>query len=74
MNPKLPDWMFAAFAIGAWELAELLIRQWHLMWARTGAYAIIAVCAIVLAVRYIVRFRDRLKHRDEPDPDEWKTY
>ncbi len=75
LNPFLPDWMFAAFAIGGWELCRTLGRMFHMMalMTRIGA-AIVGVCAMVLAIRYAVRLLRRIRHPEQPDPDEWKRY
>ncbi|MCL6597862.1 MAG: hypothetical protein K6T81_03895 [Alicyclobacillus macrosporangiidus] len=76
MNPFLPDWMFAAFAIGGWELCRTLGRMFHIMtlMTRLGA-TIVGICALVLAVRYAIRFVGRIRHPEPPpDPDEWKRY
>lgn len=74
MNYGYPDWMFAAIAIAAWELCEYLARSWHVPHARWAAYGVIAICALVLLVRYIIRFVRRSRHHEPPDPDEWKQY
>jgi|GEM_PF-2337796 len=76
MNYFLPDWMFAAFAIGGWEGCNYLKGRLpipHLMWVGWG---IAAVCVFILAWRYVLRFFQRLRHRGEPveDPDDWKNY
>lgn len=75
MNHFLPDWMFAAFAIGGWELFHFLARATgipKLIWVSWG---IVAVCALVLGIRYIVRFIQRLRRKEEPPgPDDWKNY
>jgi hypothetical protein len=67
--------MFAAFAIGGWELCRLLGRYFHIMpqMTRVGA-AIVGICALVLAVRYASRLIHRIRHPERPDPDEWKQY
>ncbi|MCL6453692.1 MAG: hypothetical protein K6T78_08735 [Alicyclobacillus sp.] len=74
MNQLLPDWMFAAFAIGAWTLAGWIVRHWHWMPARGLAIAVVAGCALVLAARYVTRFIRHRRNPDTPDPDEWKQY
>jgi hypothetical protein len=74
MSPKFPDWMFAAIAIGLWELAELVVRKWHLAWARPVAYVLMGCCVLVVVVRYVIRIYRHFKHPHTPDPDEWKQY
>lgn len=75
MNPFLPDWMFAAFAIGSYELFTYLSKYLHQPKLIYGGYAIVAICLIVLACRYIARFiRRRRNPETPPDPDEWKKY
>lgn len=66
--------MFAAFAIGAWELSAFLIKRWHWQWSRTAAFVVTALCLLVIAVRYAYRFYRRIKHPEKPDPDAWKNY
>lgn len=74
MNPGLPDWMFAAFAIGGWELFDWLAQHLMLPQLHWVGGSIVAVSLLVLVVRYIVRFVKRMKYKEEPDPDEWKNY
>ncbi|MBX5437176.1 MAG: hypothetical protein IRZ33_08160 [Alicyclobacillaceae bacterium] len=74
MNPFLPDWMFAAFAIGGWELFDLIARRWHWPWAHRAGAAIAAASCLVLCVRYVVRWIRRWRHPESPDPDEWRHY
>lgn len=74
MNQLLPDWMFAAFAIGSWSLASWIYRHWHFAPVRWIAACIIFICLMVLVVRYISRFLYRRKHPPVEDPDEWKQY
>lgn len=74
MNQVLPDWMFAAFAIGAWTLGGWVNRHWHWPFARWIAGAIVVVCALTLGVRYILRWIRRWKSSEVEDPDEWKNY
>jgi uncharacterized membrane protein YcjF (UPF0283 family) len=75
MTPFLPDWMFAAFAIGGWELFDLVAR-WSRQpqWRYVGG-AIVCVCLVTLGIRYIARYVRRRLHPPPPeDPDEWKNY
>jgi hypothetical protein len=74
MNHTLPDWMFAAFAIGAWELFDLIARHWHQPHARWGGAGVVVLCAATLIARYIVRLVRKLRHTESPDPNEWKQY
>jgi hypothetical protein len=74
MNHILPDWMFAAFAIGGWELFDLIARRWHAPQLRFAGGAIVAICLLVVGIRYVVRWIHRWKHPETPDPDEWKQY
>lgn len=69
-----PDWMFAAFAIGGWELFDLIARKWNEPTLRWCGGAIVALCLLVVAVRYVRRWWYRRKHPEMPDPDEWKSY
>jgi hypothetical protein len=75
MNPFLPDWMFAAFAIGGWELFHYLSKRLsvpRLVWVGDG---IVAVCILVLLCRYLIRYLRRRKTPElPPDEDEWKKY
>lgn len=74
MHAKLPDWMFAALAIGGWELCNVLHSRWHWVWTRNVGYAIVGLCVIVLAIRYVLRWFARRRHLDVEDPDAWKQY
>ncbi|MCL6597904.1 hypothetical protein [Alicyclobacillus macrosporangiidus] len=74
MNYGWPDWMFAAFAIGGWELFDLIARRFAWPRARWLGAAVVAVCLIILAVRYGLRWWRRRKHPPVEDPDEWKRY
>lgn len=74
MNQTLPDWMFAAFAIGAWTLSGWITRQWHWAPAHLLGEGIILICIIVLCVRYVVRYIQRKRNPEVHDPDEWKQY
>ncbi|MCL6548871.1 MAG: hypothetical protein K6T30_08180 [Alicyclobacillus sp.] len=74
MNPFLPDWMFAAFAIGGWELFDLIARRWHWPYAHWAGGSIAAASALVLLVRYLCRQIRRMRNPETPDPDEWKRY
>ncbi|WP_026973781.1 hypothetical protein [Alicyclobacillus contaminans] len=69
-----PDWMFAAFAIGGWELFDFLARKLHDAAMRWIGGGIVALCALVLLVRYIYRWWYRRRHPEEEDPDAWKHY
>lgn len=75
MNPFLPDWMFAAFAIAGYELFNYLSSFLRIPKLVYVGYAIVAICLIVLGCRYIIRFfRRRRNPPAPPDPDEWKNY
>lgn len=74
MNQALPDWMFAALAIGAWELFDLIARRWHIPNARWAGGVLAGCLLAVVVVRYIVRFLRRDRNPNPPDPDEWKNY
>ena len=75
MNDFLPDWMFAAFAIGGWELFHFLARKFHVPQLTWVSWGIVAACVLVLAFRYVVRFIRKRRQKDsQPDPDEWKKY
>jgi TRAP-type C4-dicarboxylate transport system permease small subunit len=74
MNHFLPDWMFAAFAIGGWELFDLMARRWHTPSLRWGGGGIVAICLLVVCIRYILRLIHHWRHPESPDPDEWKNY
>lgn len=74
MNQLLPDWMFAAFAIGAWTLGGWVNSHWHWPMARWIAAAIAALCVLVIAIRYVIRFFRRLRTPRVEDPDEWRNY
>ncbi|QSO45960.1 hypothetical protein [Alicyclobacillus mengziensis] len=74
MNHSLPDWMFAAFAIGAWTVGGWVNTHWHLPQARWVAGAVVLICVITLGVRYLLRLIRRMKSPGVEDPDEWKNY
>jgi hypothetical protein len=74
MNYGFPDWMFAAIAIGVWELCEYLSRKFHVPHVQEVAYVIALVCAICVVIRYILRFIHHRKNPPTVDPDEWKNY
>ncbi|MCL6593142.1 MAG: hypothetical protein K6T31_04125 [Alicyclobacillus sp.] len=74
MRYGYPDWMFAAFAIGGWELADLLARRWHWPWAHWAGAGVVAVCLLVIGVRYVVRAWRHWKNPPVEDPEEWKRY
>ncbi|MFB5191055.1 hypothetical protein [Alicyclobacillus fastidiosus] len=74
MSYGFPDWMFAAIAIAAYEIAAWFKHRFHLDWAMWAAYGVIAICAIVLIIRYIVR-RIRRRHDNDADgPEDWRNY
>ncbi|MBX6353539.1 MAG: hypothetical protein IRZ10_09405 [Thermoflavifilum sp.] len=75
MTPFFPDWMFVAFAIGGWELFDLVARWLHDPRWRYAGGGIAALCMLVLAIRYAVRFvRRRMQPPPPEDPDAWKHY
>ncbi|GEO25877.1 hypothetical protein AAC03nite_16620 [Alicyclobacillus acidoterrestris] len=74
MNYGFPDWMFAAVAIAAYEIAAWIKHRFHLEWAMWIAYAIIVICAIVLLIRYVIRMVRRRRHHEADDPDDWRNY
>lgn len=74
MNPGLPDWMFAAFAIGGWEVFDWLATHFQYPNFRYIGGGIAGVCILVVLVRYVIRFFRRFKKKEDPDPDEWKNY
>ncbi|MCF8563492.1 hypothetical protein LLE49_01880 [Alicyclobacillus tolerans] len=73
-SPFLPDWMFAAFAIGGWELFDWLAQRLHQQAFHWIGGGIVALCALILGLRYVVRFVRKMRHNEEPDPEEWKHY
>lgn len=74
MNQTFPDWMFAAIAVAAWSIGSWINRHWHYPPARVGAFIVIGVCALILLIRYAMRWFYRRRHPDVHDPDEWKQY
>jgi len=74
MSPGLPDWMFAAFSIGGWELFDWMARRSHISSIRWVGDTIVAVSVVVLLVRYTSRLIHHMRHKEEADPNEWKTY
>lgn len=74
MTPFLPDWMFAAFAIGGWELMNLVETKFHWRWGREVGYSIVCVCIIIVCIRYLSRFIQRKRHPEVEDPEAWKRY
>ncbi|MCL6443282.1 MAG: hypothetical protein K6T83_07490 [Alicyclobacillus sp.] len=74
MGQFLPDWMFAAFAIGGWELFDLVARRWRMPKAHWVGAGIVIVCLCVLGIRYLTRYIRKRRHPEMPDPDEWKRF
>jgi hypothetical protein len=74
MDYGFPDWMFAAIAIAAWEIAAYVAHRFHVPYASYFGYGVIGVCALIIIIRYIIRWVKRPKDKQEPDPDEWKNY
>lgn len=74
MNQKFPSWMFAAFAIGVWELCDQVARVWHLPNVRWAGGVIAAALVCVIGIRYVVRYLHRDKNARPPDEDDWKNY
>lgn len=71
MSYGFPDWMFAAIAIAAYELATWVKHRFQFPWAIWIAYGIIVVCAVVLLIRYIIRMV-RKRHSGEPEHEDWR--
>ncbi|MFD1674909.1 hypothetical protein [Alicyclobacillus fodiniaquatilis] len=74
MSYGFPDWMFAAIGIAAYELATWFKHQFHFSWAMWVAYGIIAVCALILFVRYLIRFIRRKKRKDSESEEDWRDF
>lgn len=74
MNYFLPDWMFAAFAIGGWELCNLAVKKLNWHWCHYVGIGIVVACALILVIRYISRFIHKKKHPEKDNPDAWKSY
>ncbi len=74
MNYGFPDWMLAAIAIAGWELTAYLAHRYHLPYAQFIGYVVIGICALILIIRYIIRFAKRPKIEEKSEPDEWKNY
>lgn len=74
MNQVLPDWMFAAFAIGVWELFDQIARHWHIARVRWIGAGFAAGFVAVIVIRYVVRWIQRDRSGTPPNPDEWKEY
>ncbi|GGJ10094.1 hypothetical protein GCM10010885_19060 [Alicyclobacillus cellulosilyticus] len=55
MEARLPNWMFASFAIAGWELFAFLAHWLHMPRLRYVGAGIVVVCALVLAYRFAVR-------------------
>lgn len=73
MNYGFPDWMFAAIAIAAYELAQWVKHKFAWDFAMYIAYGVIAVCAIILVIRYIIRFFRR-RRQGEQEPEDWRDF
>ncbi|MDQ0188223.1 hypothetical protein JI721_14895 [Alicyclobacillus cycloheptanicus] len=74
MNQVLPDWMFAACAIGVYELCNLIATHFHTPRVRWLGVALALLSLAVVGVRYLIRYLRRDKNPAPPDPDEWKHY
>lgn len=74
MYQGLPDWMFAAFAIGGWELFDTIARHWNVPKLRWVGAAIVGICLMVLAIRYLLRYLRRRRKPDDEDVNDWRNY
>ena len=75
MNHFLPNWMFAAFAIGGWEAFNYLSNWTGISQIKWASWKIVAICVLVLVFRYVARWIYRLRHKEKPEsPDDWKKY
>jgi hypothetical protein len=74
MNHAVPDWMFAAFAIGGWELFDLIGRRFHLPYAHYLGGSIVLASLLVILVRYVRRWLSRDERSESQNPDDWKNY
>lgn len=74
MNAFLPDWIFAAFAIGGWELFHLFTTRLHWRWGNWAGDGIVVMCMAILVGRYIARWISRKKNPPVEDPEAWKKY
>lgn len=74
MSYGFPDWMFAAVAITAYELAVWARHRFDYPWVMWVAYFIIASCAVVVLIRYIIRRRHEKNPSQNEDEDDWRNY
>lgn len=74
MSYGFPDWMFAAIAIAAYEIAAWIRHRFHLPHVMSIAFGIVIICAVVILIRYIIR-ASRKQHDDKhEDDDDWRNY
>jgi hypothetical protein len=67
--------MFAAIAIAAYELASWLNSKLHISQLMIGAYCVVAACAVIVGLRWIVRrIRARRRRDHSLDEDDWRNY
>lgn len=74
MNQAFPNWMFAALAIGVFELCDQIARRWSVPTVRYAGGIIAALLLCVVAIRYIVRYVKRDRNEQAPGDDDWKNY
>jgi TRAP-type C4-dicarboxylate transport system permease small subunit len=72
MGYGFPDWMFAAIAIAAYEIAAWVRHRFDLPWAMWVAYGIILICVVIVGIRYVLRMVQRRKEGESTDSDDWR--
>ncbi|KRW92042.1 hypothetical protein [Alicyclobacillus hesperidum] len=74
MNYGFPDWMFAAIAIAAYELAAWLHQRLGVPWIMWVGYGVVALCVLVVAIRWVVRRIRQQQRPPEQEEDDWRNY
>lgn len=74
MSYGFPDWMFAAIAIAAYEIAAWIKHRFNMPEAMWIAYGIIVICVIVILIRYIIRTLRKNRDNEHEEDDDWRNY
>lgn len=74
MNYGFPNWMFAAIAIAAYEIADWLHSSLHVPYALKISYAIILICLMIIGIRKGKSWVIKKRRPENPDSDDWQSY